>query len=145
MASAITLTVGGQEYILSPLSANAIGRLGRWRKQQAGTELLQRDSASGYKLFSKEERWGVIQEMMNGSFQMDATSFDPEATAYLLWQAALPNHAGLEFETFADALKLGEFDQLEAIAARLFTGGPLEELEEANAEDPPTDAPGAES
>lgn len=147
VGSPIPKTLGGREWLFSPLSLATIGGLQRWRVQQAGEALLERDADAKYKLLQKDERWKVIQEMMHPTppedGQMIPGGFDPESISYILWQSVLPNHPGTKYKVFAALISTEDVAELDSLAAAVFPGGPMEELADpdegaATSEDPPS-------
>lgn len=139
VGSPTTVTLGGKEWTLSPLSVRSIGRMVKWKRNQAAKELLFDKG-----LLSASERKEIIKEMLEPVEMSESMTFDIDSMCYLLWLAALPNHPGTDFEAFADQIKMEDMDQLNDLAGVLFTGGDLDSLEDANAEDPPATEAGKE-
>ena len=134
VGSPIIATINGKDWTLSPLNLRSIGRLARWRRQQAAKELLDMG------ILSDKERWDIIKGMLDAVDLSESMTFDVDSICYMLWLAAVPNNPGLEFETFADQIRMDDMEQLNTLAGSLLTGGDVTSLEpeEANADDPPT-------
>ena len=139
VGSPMTATIGGKDWTLSPLSVRAIGRMAKWRRNQAAKELLFEKN-----LLNPSERKELIKEMLAPVDMSESMTFDIDSMCYLLWLAATPNHPNVTFEDFADQIKMEDMEQLNVLAGNLFTGGDLDSLEDANADDPPAAEAGKE-
>lgn len=148
--SPITWKLGDKEWEFSPLPMKIVGRFRRWKAQQSAQELLERDAKAKHKLLTKDERWQVIQEALNPKSDANpfTDGFDPEAISWVLWQSVLITQPDTDFDEFANLMSPNNMSELDSIAATVFAGGPMEELEknepggeEATSADPPSDGP----